>query len=92
MRRDIPRRIERLEQAAGVGEKPLPNLFFHFTDKQASTTAIRAEANGLAWQQEPDEAEKDFQDRVVGDLRSAGHKPPFLVILSDKRRSRGSES
>jgi hypothetical protein len=61
----------------------LPNLFFHFTDKQTSTDAVRAESNGLAWQRDPDEAEKDFQNRVVGDLRSADHKPPFLVILFD---------
>jgi hypothetical protein len=83
MRREISRRIERLEQTAGTSAKPLPNLFFHFTDKQTSTDAIRAEANGLAWQREPDEAQEDFQARVLGDLAKAGDKPPFLVFLSD---------
>ena len=52
-------------------------------NKRTSTNAIRAESKGREWQREPDEAQEDFQARVVGDLRSAGHKLPFLVILSD---------
>jgi hypothetical protein len=83
MHRDISGRIERLEQTAGTSAKPLPNLFFHFTDKQTSTDAIRAESNGLAWQREPCEAENNFQARVVADLTTAGHRPPFLIILLD---------
>ncbi len=83
MRRDVHRRIEKLEQQAGLGAKPLPNLFFHFTDKQTSTNAIRAWSDGRDWQREPDEAEDNFKARVVGDLPVAGHSPPFLVFLSD---------
>ncbi len=83
MRRDIWRRIERLEQAAGTSTKPLPDLFFHFTDKQTSTNAIRGWSNGREWRREPAEAEDNFKARVVGDLTVAGHRPPFLVFLTD---------
>lgn len=83
MRRDIWRRIERLEQAAGTSTKPLPDLFFHFTDKQTSTNAIRGWSDGRDWQREPDEAEDNFKARVVGDLEVAHVRPPFLVMLFD---------
>jgi hypothetical protein len=73
----------RLEQTAATSAKPLPNLFFYFTDKRTSTDAVRAESNGRKWQREQSEAQEDFQARVVGDLRSAGHKPPFLIFLFD---------
>jgi len=82
MRRGISRRVERLEQVAGIRAAPLPNIFFFFTNEKVGSP-LRAESNGLAWQRESDEAERDFQDRVVRDLGMAGHRPPYLIILSD---------
>ena len=45
MRRDISRRIERLEQVAGITAKPLPIIVFYFCDggNHAKTT----DANGI---------------------------------------------
>jgi hypothetical protein len=50
MRRDILRRIERLEQVAGITAKPLPIIFFHFIDG-----ANHAKSDGLEWHREPEE-------------------------------------
>ena len=65
-----------------TGTRPTINSSRRITYEKVGST-LRAESNGLAWQREPDEAEKDFQDRVVGDLGTAGHRPPFLIILYD---------
>jgi hypothetical protein len=79
MRRDISRRIERLEQTAGTSANPLPILFFHFTKNKTTSAANRAESNGRKWQREPGEGAEDFQARVVADLTPAD----FVVWLFD---------
>jgi hypothetical protein len=79
MRRDISRRVERLEQAAGNSAKPLPILFFHFTKNKTTSAANRAESNGRKWQREHGEEAEDFQARVVADLTPAD----FVVWLFD---------
>jgi hypothetical protein len=71
MRRDISRRIERLEQTAGTSANQLPILFFHFTKDKTTSAANRAECNGRGWQREPGEGPEDFKARVVADLKPA---------------------
>jgi hypothetical protein len=79
MRRDIARRIERLEQRAGINADPPPaNIFLCFTDDQ---TANHATSGEREWQRRPDEEQLEFEDRIVADLKAAHDTPPFAVML-----------
>jgi hypothetical protein len=64
MRRDICRRIERLEQQAGISA--VPNIFLCLVDG-----GDQAESDGLTWQREPGEVQTDFETRIIADLTSA---------------------
>ena len=83
MRRNISRRIERLEQRAGFCAKPPPNFFLFFVNERDSSP-IRAELDGLTWKRTPGEGEEAFKDRILADLNAGGYKPPFLIKMFDQ--------
>jgi hypothetical protein len=79
MRRELARRIERLEQRAAINADPPPrNIFLCFTDDQA---ANHAKSGAREWQRWPDEEQLEFEDRIVADLKAARVTPPFAVML-----------
>lgn len=79
MRRDICKRIERLEQQAGITETPPPNVFLCFADPE---TANHAQSGNRAWDRQPGEQGKEFEARILSELDMAGCKPPFVVFFS----------
>jgi hypothetical protein len=78
MRRDVHRRIEKLEQQAGLGAKPLPIVFFYFSDG-----ANHAKTDGLEWHRRPNEEKAAFESRILGDPAFADHRQGFVVWLFD---------
>ncbi len=79
MRREICRRIKRLELSAGIIAAPRPrNIFLCFTDDQA---ANHAKSGAHEWQRRPNEEQAEFEDRILADLKAAHARPPFMVML-----------
>ena len=78
MRRDIPRRLERLEQRAGISNEPERTIFLSFGDDYS---ANHAKSGQREWQRRPHERQTEFEDRVVTDLKAAHVRPPFMVVL-----------
>ena len=79
MRRDVSRRVERLELRAGiVAGPPPPNIFLCFTDPYSAT---HAKSGQREWNRMPDETHKEFEARIVADLTAAHDRPPFAVFL-----------
>jgi hypothetical protein len=74
MRRDISRRIERLEQrAASVAGPPPPNIFLCFGDDY---TSVHAKSGQREWNRKPDEDHEQFKDRIIADLKEAHEASP----------------
>jgi hypothetical protein len=71
MRRSVCQRIARLEERAGIGPNLPPTLVVLYFD--------HVEHDGRKWQREPEETERDFQGRVVRDLRST-YASPFIFM------------
>jgi hypothetical protein len=81
MRRDISRRIERLELRVGISaDPPPPNIFLCFTDDQA---ANHAKSGAREWQRWPDEEQAEFETRIIADLKAAHGRQTFMVMLFD---------
>lgn len=79
MRRDIARRIERLEQRSGINaDPPPPSVFLCFADDQA---ASHATSGAHEWQRRPHEQQTEFEARIVADLKAAQGTPPFIVMF-----------
>jgi hypothetical protein len=71
MSKAIENRLAKLEIKAGICVSPPPTVVVLFTNQ--------IEYNGHRWQREPGEAEKDFHNGVVRELR-ATYPPPFIFI------------
>jgi hypothetical protein len=82
VRREVSRRIQRLEKEAGINPTPIPNIFLHFIGKKDAVPNY-AEAKGLKWERQNAETDAAFKARIISDLTSRGHKPPFLVYMED---------
>ena len=83
MRRNISRRIERLEQRAGLlANEPLK--FFVFFVSEWDSSPVRAEFDGLAWKRAAGEEEEAFEARILADLDAGGYRPPFLIKMFDR--------
>jgi hypothetical protein len=79
MRRELPRRIERLEQRARiVAGPPPPDIFLCFGDDY---TAVQAKSGQREWNRKPDEDHEQFKDRIIADLKTAHDAPPHAVLL-----------
>jgi hypothetical protein len=78
MRRDIARRVERLELRTKTSGDPPRNIFLYFGDDYS---AIHAQSGQHEWQRRPHEQQTEFEDRIVADLKAAHGKPPFMVML-----------
>jgi hypothetical protein len=78
MRRDIARRVERLEQRAWISNEPERTIFLCFGDDYS---ANHAKSGKLEWNRVPDETHTEFKDRIVADLKAARVAPPFAVML-----------
>jgi hypothetical protein len=79
MRRNIARRVERLELRGGiVAGPPSPNIFLCFGDDY---TAVQAKSGEREWNRNPDEDHEQFKDRIIADLKAAHDTPPFAVML-----------
>jgi hypothetical protein len=78
MRRDISRRIERLEEVAGITAKPLPIVLFYFGDG-----ANHAKSDGREWHRRPNEEQTEFEARIVSDPALADRRRGFVVWLFD---------
>jgi hypothetical protein len=83
MTKAFQRRLARLERVARIDLPSPPNLFFHFVSRKPTTMTIpgRAQCDGREWARQDNETKRGFQDRVVSDLKSAGHQPPYLIFL-----------
>jgi hypothetical protein len=77
MRRDVSKRIERLEQEAGITATPPPNVFFYFADP-----GDHAQFGDRVWDRKQGEQGKEFEARILAELETAGCKPPFVVFFS----------
>jgi hypothetical protein len=75
MRRDISRRIKRLEQTAGIGVAPLPIVFMSFG------IGNHAEYDGRKWHRRTDEGEAQFHVRIAADLASVDPRLGIAVWL-----------
>jgi len=78
MRRDFSRRIERLEQVAGITAEQLPIVLFYFGDR-----ANHAKSDAREWHRRPDEEQADFEARIVSDPAFADRRRGFVVWLFD---------
>jgi hypothetical protein len=78
MRRNIARRVERLELRAKMPADPPRNIFLCFGDDYS---AIHAQSGQREWHRGPEEQPAEFEARIVADLKAAHGKPPFMVML-----------
>jgi len=67
MRRNISKRMERLEERAGIGPNPPPTIIVLFPDGDSK--------------QRPSEGPAEYHARLDAQLVSEGHTPPFKVIV-----------
>jgi hypothetical protein len=75
----MSKRIERLEQQAGITATPPPNVFFCFADPEIADHAPCADRT---WQRKPGEQGREFEARILVELELAGCNPPKRSVNS----------
>ena len=81
MRRDIARRIDRLEARAGISADPPPKVFVLFPTTDAGVASQPNHRYGQTWQQQPDEEPEIYHDRIAAQLMAEGESLPFLALV-----------
>lgn len=77
MRRDIYRRIGRLEQEAGItAATPLPNIFFYFVDQ-----GNRAHFGDRTWDRKQGEQGREFEARILVELETGGGVQAAVLVF-----------
>ncbi len=74
MPRKLSRRIERLEELAGIAPTPPPIVFFYFT-----YPPNHAKSDGHEWYRQADEAPANFEARIVSDPAFANRRRSYVV-------------
>jgi hypothetical protein len=80
MRRDILRRIERVEQRAGISDTPPPIVILKFANP--GDECHRALVNDREYHREPYETEEQFERRVFADMRERNEQPRGLFFFA----------
>ena len=87
MRIDIARRLNRLEQEAGIGAQaqPPPLIVVSFVRPNGQggepCQSDRAECIGQVWHRKPGEASQDFETRVMASLQRSERFPTVVIFF-----------
>ena len=83
MRRNVLKRVELLEEKAGIGPEPPPSIFFLFPDGEPTGATNANFRYGCDWKRRPDEKPAEYDARIGAQLVAEGGRPPFILMVFD---------